>query len=101
MGKKQTKEERIKYLETEIAHGRYWDGWSLQGMIAELTSGAITVRGITKLVDGIAFSTSDDNANADHYGFIVIEGGTFRISDTSSATKTCDGIRNIGGTLSG
>ena len=64
-------------------------------------SGAITVRGITKLVDGIAFSTSDDNANADHYGFIVIEGGTFRISDTSSATKTCDGIRNIGGTLSG
>ncbi len=64
-------------------------------------SGAITVRGITKLVDGIAFSTSDDNANADHYGFIVIEGGTFRISDTSSATKTCNGIRNIGGTLSG
>ena len=64
-------------------------------------SGAITVRGITKLVDGIAFSTSDDNANADHYGFIVIEGGTFRISDTSSATKTCDGIRNVGGTLSG
>ena len=64
-------------------------------------SGAITVHGITKLVDGIAFSTSDDNANADHYGFIVIEGGTFRISDTSSATKTCDGIRNIGGTLSG
>ena len=36
MGKKQTKEERIKYLETELAHGRYWDGWSLQGMIAEL-----------------------------------------------------------------
>tara|TARA_B100000131_G_scaffold322747_1_gene377874 strand:+ start:2272 stop:2439 length:168 start_codon:yes stop_codon:yes gene_type:complete len=34
--KKQTKEERIKYLETEIAHGRYWDGWSLQGMINEL-----------------------------------------------------------------
>ena len=64
-------------------------------------SGAITVHGITKLVDGIAFSTSDDNANADHYGFIVIEGGTFRISDTSSATKTCNGIRNIGGTLSG
>ena len=36
MGKKQTKEERIKYLETEIAHGGYWDGWSLKGMIEEL-----------------------------------------------------------------
>jgi len=64
-------------------------------------SGAITVHGITRLVLGIAFATSDDNANADHYGFIQVEGGTFRISDTSSATKTCDGIRNIGGTIDG
>ena len=64
-------------------------------------SGAITVHGITRLVLGIAFHTSDDNANADHYGFIQVEGGTLRISDTSSATKTCDGIRNIGGTISG
>ena len=28
--------ERKKYLEMEIAHGRYWDGWSLEGMKKEL-----------------------------------------------------------------
>ena len=27
---------RIEYLETEIAHEGYWDGWSLQGMREEL-----------------------------------------------------------------
>ena len=26
----------LKYLEMEIAHGRYWDGWSLEGMKKEL-----------------------------------------------------------------
>ena len=28
-------EERLKYLRTELAHERYWDGWSVQGMREE------------------------------------------------------------------
>ena len=35
MDKKQI-EERIKYLEMELAHRGFWDGWCIQGMEKEL-----------------------------------------------------------------
>ena len=35
MDKKQI-EERIKYLEIELAQRGFWDGWSIQGMEKEL-----------------------------------------------------------------
>jgi|10_taG_2_1085330.scaffolds.fasta_scaffold31392_2 hypothetical protein len=35
MTKKQMK-KRIEYLKIELAHERYWDGWVLEGMRAEL-----------------------------------------------------------------
>tara|TARA_R100000005_G_C4929807_1_gene159327 strand:- start:314 stop:487 length:174 start_codon:yes stop_codon:yes gene_type:complete len=28
-------EERLKYLNTELAHSGYWDGWSLKSMREE------------------------------------------------------------------
>ena len=60
-------------------------------------SGAITVYGTTRLVDGSAFTGSTDNVNDDYYGFIVVEGGQFRTSEGNP--KRCRGIKQTGGTI--
>ena len=61
-------------------------------------SGAITVLGTTRLVDGLGFSGGIDNLNDDYYGFLIVEGGNFRTPEGANA-KRCRGIKQTGGTI--
>jgi len=40
--------KRIKYLKTEIAHERYWDGWVIAGLKKELNLLINKIREINK-----------------------------------------------------